>query len=191
MASLADPKPWGGDAKGGCCELVEVFDYPLVVHRQSVEFGLPISPAWTVPIPARKDGPFDFAKRAAGRRAQGAVPQFAEDAKVEAKFCPDGHDLESAAHRGEACFYVKFPRAKTVKGGRVFDYVVEAAADGAKPVERRIVAAGFAYPEKHADIPGECLFSAKELPPGSPIRFTVTPRDSFGLAGRAIAGMLP
>ena len=73
----------------------------------------------------------------------------------------------------------------------MFDYVVEAAADGAKPVERRIVAAGFAYPEKYADIPGECLFSAKELPPGSPIRFTVTPRDSFGLAGRAIASMLP
>ncbi|MBR3221552.1 MAG: metallophosphoesterase [Kiritimatiellae bacterium] len=190
MASLADPKPWGGDAKGGCCELVEVFDDHLVVHRQSVVFGLPIAPAWIVPIPAQRDGAFDFAKRTASRKAQGAVPQFAKDAKIEAKFCPNGHELESAAHKGEACFYVTFPRAKTVKESRVFDYLVEATADGVNPVVRKIIAAGFAYPEECADIPGECLFSAKELPLGKPIRFTVTPRDSFGLAGCAIVGIL-
>ena len=205
MASLADPKAWGGDTKGGGCELVEVFDDHLVVHRQSVEFGRPIGPAWAVPIPAQKDGPFDFAKRAARRKAQGAVPQFAKDAKVDAKFCPNGHELESAAHKGEACFYVTFPRAKTMKGSRVFDYIVEAGVasgvaqshatatareDVRPPVVRKLVAAGFAYPEEDANIPGECLFSAKELPPGKPIRFTVTPRDCFGLAGRAITGGL-
>ena len=68
----------------------------------------------------------------------------------------------------------------------MFDYVVEAAADGAKPVVRKIVAAGFGYPEEFADIPGECLFPAAELPTDKPIRFTVTPRDCFGLAGRPL-----
>ena len=34
-----------------------------------------------------------------------------------------------------------------------------------------------------ADIPGEALFSAAELPKGKPIRLSVTPRDCFGLAG--------
>ena len=188
MASMADPKPWGGDAKGGCCELVEVFDGHLAVHRHSVVFGRPIAPAWIVPIPAKAGGPLDFERRAAERRADGAVPQFAPDAKVAARFCPGGHALESAAHRGEPCFYVAFPRAKTVKGGRVFDYVVEARVDGEEPVVRNILAAGFAYPEDDADIPGECLFSAKELPTDRPIRFAVTPRDSLGLAGRALAG---
>ena len=72
----------------------------------------------------------------------------------------------------------------------MFDYLVEATADGVNPVVRKIIAAGFAYPEECADIPGECLFSAKELPLGKPIRFTVTPRDSFGLAGCAIVGIL-
>jgi len=43
-----------------------------------------------------------------------------------------------------------------------------------------------ALPEEKADIPGECLFSAAELPPGKPVRFTVTPRDCFGLAGRPL-----
>ena len=54
------------------------------------------------------------------------------------------------------------------------------------PVTRKLIAAGFAYPEECADIPGECLFSAKELPVGTPIRFTVTPRDCFGLAGKPL-----
>ena len=186
MASLADPKPWGGDAKGGGCELVEVYDEHLVVHRQSVTFGCPIGPAFVVPLPARKGGPFDFARRAAHR----AAPQFASDAKIAAKFCPKGHALEIDSRKGEPCVYVTFPRAKTVKGSRVFDYTVEACPDGGKSVTRKLIAAGFAYPEEYADIPGECLFSAKELPVGKPIRFTVTPRDCFGLAGKPLVAAL-
>ena len=200
------------------------FDDHLVVHRQSLDFGRPIGPAWIVPIcggrgaTALPNAPFgggrgatalpnatigssrgatalpnvtfDFAKRAAQRKAQGAVPQFAAGAKIVAKFCPKGHPLESAAHKGEPCTYVTFPRAQTVKGSRVFDYIVEAVADAQErvpPVVRRLIAAGFAYPEENADLLGESLFSAAELPPGKSIRFTVTPRDCFGLAGRPLS----
>ena len=68
---------------------------------------------------------------------------------------------------------------------------VEASAEGAKaPVVRKLVAAGFAYPEEDADIPGECLFSAAELRKGSQIRFAVTPRDCFGLCGRPLVDSL-
>jgi hypothetical protein len=188
MGSMADPQSFGGDAKGGGCEIVEVYDDHLVVHRQSASFMRPIGPAWIVPIPARKGGLFDFAVREESRRAQGAVPQFAKDAKIAAEFCPKGHALEGVGRRGEPCIHVSFPRARTVKGSRVFDYTVEAAAEGMEsPVVRRIVAAGFAYPEECADIPGECLFSANELPAGRTIRLTVTPRDCFGLSGRPLA----
>ena len=189
MSSMADSRSWGGDEKGGGCELVEVFDDHLVVHRHSLDFGRPIGPAWTVPIPARKEGPFDFASRAAHRTA----PQFAADAKIVANFCPNGHALEGVGHKGEPCIHVLFPRAKTMNGCRVFDYLVEATVDGMEnPVVRKLIAAGFAYPEEDADIPGECLFSAAELPQGKPIRLAVTPRDCFGLAGRqlvAISGL--
>ena len=99
---------------------------------------------------------------------------------------------------GEEIRYVTFPRARTVKGSRVFDYAVEAsggptfvsattdAQERVPPVTRKIIAAGFAYPEECADIPGECLFSATELPHDKPIRFTVTPRDCFGLARKPL-----
>ena len=184
MASLADPHPWGGDAKGGGCELVEVFDDHLVVHRRSVVFGLPLGPAFVVPLPARKDGPLDFARRAAAPVA----PQFAPDATVTATFCPKGHALEGVSFKGKPCIYVSFPRAKTVNGSRVFDYTVEVAdaQERIPPVVRKIVAPGFAYPEACADLPGECLFTPEELPVGKPVRLTVTPRDCFGRAGRPL-----
>ena len=183
MCSMADPKSYGGDAKGGGCEIVEVYDDHLVVRRQSVSFMRPIGPAWIVPIPALKGGPFDFDLRAAHRTA----PQFAADAKISATFCPKGHALEGVAHKGEPCVHVSFPRAKTVDGCRVFDYLVEATAEGMDaPVVRKLIAAGFAYPEEDADIPGEALFSAAELPKVKSIRFVVTPRDCFGLAGRPL-----
>ena len=186
MASLADPRPWGGDAKGGGCELVEVYDGHLVVHRQSVFFGRPIGPAFIVPLPARKGGPLDFSRRAAVRTA----PQFAADAKVTARYCPEGHVLEGVAFKGQPCIYVSFPRAKTVRGSRVFDYTVEACAEGGTPVTRKLIAAGFTYPEEDADLPGECLFSMTELPSDKPIRFTITPRDCFGRAGRPLVGAM-
>ena len=189
MCSMADPQSYGGDAKGGGCELVEVFDDHLVVHRQSLDFGRPIGPAWTIPIQARSGGPFDFELRASRR----AAPQFAADAKIAATFCPRGHALEGVAHKGEPCIHVTFPRAKTVDGCRVFDYLVEATVADAQervpPVVRKLIAAGFAYPEEDADIPGEALFSAAELPNGKPIRFSVTPRDCFGLAGRPLVSI--
>ena len=76
----------------------------------------------------------------------------------------------------------------TIKGSRVFDYVVEASAEGGKHVTRKLIAAGFAYPEECANIPGECLFSVRELPTDKPILFTITPRDCFGIAGHTLSG---
>ncbi len=187
MTSMADPQAWGGDAKGGGCELVEVYDGHLVVHRQSVTFGKPIGPAFIVPLPAEEGGPLDFARRTAGRMA----PQFAADTKVTATFCPNGHALEGVGHKGEPCVHVAFPRAKTVDGCRVFDYVVKVHADDmAAPAVHEIIAAGFAYPEDCADLPGECLLPVEQLPTGKTVRISVTPRDCFGLAGRPIAGKL-
>ena len=188
MASMADPQSWGGDAKGGCCELVEVFDDHLVVHRQSVVFGRQIGPSWNVPLPARRNSKYDFMRRTEWRKKNGAIPQFAADAKITVKFCPNGHALEGVGHKGEPCIHVTFPRAKTIKGSRVFDYTVEACADGMPPVTRKLIAAGFAYPEEDADLSAECLFSVAELPCGKPIRFMVTPHDCFGLAGRSLVG---
>ncbi len=175
-----------GQDIGGDFELVEVFSDHLVVHRRSATLDEPIGPAWTVPLPARADGPLDFARRA----AEGEPPQFPADAAVRVEFFPNGHALEGPGHRGEPCIAVSFPHAANVGGHRVFDYEIVAEAEGAETIRRRIMAPGFSFPEKYADLPGTCLFTPSELPQGKPIRFTVIPRDCFGGEGRAINAVL-
>ena len=176
-----------GRNAGGDFELVEVFADHLVVHRLSVTFAEPIGPAWVVPLPAQEGGPLDFAHRA----AEGAPPQFPADAEVRVEFCPDGHALEGPGHRGEPCVAVTFPCAENVGGHRVFDYEVRAEVEGGEAVVRRIIAPGFNFPEKYANLPGTCLFLPSELPADKPIRFTVIPRDCFGGAGQRISCMQP
>ena len=180
MANVANEAD--GRAVGGDFEFVEVFADHIVVHRRSVTFDEPIGPAWTVPLPARADGPLDFARRA----ADGMPPQFPDNAAVGMEFCPDGHELEGAGHRGEPCLAVTFPHAENVGGHRVFDYEIRAEAKGAQPVVRRIMAPGFSWPEEHADLPGTCLFLTSELPADKAVRFTVVPRDCFGGKGSPI-----
>jgi len=138
-----------------------------------------------VPIPAVAGGAFDFAVRKAKRSA----PQFSADAKVRIEDCPRGHRLASKARAGEPCVYVSFPAAEPVDGCRVFDYVVTAEAAGVGRVEKKIMAAGFARPGARAGQPGECLFSAAELPKSDRIVFTIVPRDCFGLSGRPISAV--
>ncbi len=173
---------WNGKNVGGDFELVEVFDGYIVVHRLSTMLKEPIGPSWVVPIPAREDGPLNFARRA----AVGTPPQFPADAAVCVEYCPGGHELEGPGHRGEPCVAVSFPGAKTVGGRRVFDYEIRADAVGEETVSRHIMAPGFNFPEPCANLPGTCLFTPAELPKGKPVRFTVIPRDCFNGEGAAI-----
>jgi hypothetical protein len=68
----------------------------------------------------------------------------------------------------------------------VFDYEIQAECKRMKTILHRIMAPGFAFPEKYADLPGTCLFLRSELPADRTIRFTVTPRDCFGGRGRSL-----
>lgn len=167
---------------GGSFEIVDVYADRLVVHRWSPQFEEPLGPAWVVPLPAVPDGPFDFKRRA--RAGQG--PLFAPGARADAAFCRDGHPEAGVSFAGKPVVAVTFPHAEASGGRRVYDYVV-AAADGAGPLaEMRILAPGFALPASRADLPGVCLFRPDALPSGTPVSFSVVPRDCFGVAGKPI-----
>jgi len=183
MAPYFDPEAWGGDPGGGACELVEVYDDHLIVHRHSVPYGVPLGSPWTVPIPAKKGSLYDFASRA----KKNLPPQFPDGAKVKIEVCADGHPHEGVGHRGEPCICVTFPRAKTMSdGGRVLEYLVEVSAGGKVVAKSLILANGFTRPECEGDIEGECLISLKSLPAGELVVVSVVPRNSFEQAGRAL-----
>ena len=184
MAPYFDPEAWGGDPAGGACELIEVYDDHLVVHRQSVPYGVPLGKPWTVPIPAKKGSLYDFASRA----AKTVAPQFPAGAKVKIDVCPEGHPHEGVGHKGEPCICATFPRAKTMcEGGRVFEYRVEASVRGKVVAKSLLFANGCTRPESEGDVEGECLISLKSLPAGEPVVVSVVPRNSFDQAGRPIA----
>ncbi len=177
MRRLEPDAPFGGGV-----ELVEAYCDRLVVHRRSPQFGVDLGPAWVVPLPAKEGGPFDFARQTKRRKA----PQFAGGARIAVERCAGGHTEEGVSFAGRPCVSVTFPRARTVDGCRVYDYVVTAKAEGMPSVEKRILAAGFAMPGERADLPGVCLFTEDELPPGRAVYVSVVPRDCFGLAGRRL-----
>lgn len=179
MKPLGGSPEWGGDPAGGCFSLYEVYDDHLVVHRRSVRFGCPLGPAWVIPLPAKANGPFDFARQA----ATGTPPAFPSDAGMRVTYCPKGHDLEGVSFKNRPCVHVTFPSARQMPSGRrVFDYVVTATAEGGKSFARTILAPDSTLPSEQAGRPGECLFLPEELP-AQKVVFSAVPRDCFGRSG--------
>ena len=174
---------WGGDPDGGCFLYVEVFDGHLVVERRSSVYGLPLGPAWDIPVPSKQDGPFDFAKRKACRVA----PQFGADASLKVEVCPQGSPLATPTRRKEPCVRVVVPNAGPVDGCRVFDYEMTAVAGGKTLAKGRVFAAGFSLPAEQADRPTDWLVALADLPKGEDVIFTATPCDCFGVAGRTLS----
>ena len=170
--------------------LVQVYDDHLNVQRLHVpsECKQLLGPTWKIPLPAQPGGAFDHDKRRAARRP----PQFAATAKLGVEFCPDGHPSLGPSFKCNPCYCVTIPFAKTVKSQRsgescrVFDYVVTAKTAGKDPVVRKVVAEGATLPESMSNVPTKCLFLASELAEGQQIKFSVVPRDCFGLEGKPL-----
>lgn len=180
-------KPLSGE-EGRCALLIDVFDDRLVVHRRSVAYGMPLGDDWCVPLPATKGGPFDTEVR----KASGAAPEFDAGAKASVERCavtPD--DIAGPALKGKPCVRVRIPPARTVPGGRrVYDYEVKAMDGDTTLLTRYVLAAGFNVPPDKSVRTSDCLFDDVEIPADRPVRFVITPRDSFGIAGASLQSCL-
>ena len=182
MAPLNDAAAWGGDPDGGSFELIDVYADHLVVHRRSSVSDSAIGPDWIVPIPARRDGPFDFAIRGKGCPA----PQFASEAKLTVAECPKGHALESKARRGEACLALTFPAA-AAGPTRALDYEVTVTAGDKIVLRRLFFARGGVAPVGQENVEQTCLLAMKDLPAERPVSLSVFPRNCFATAGRPLS----
>lgn len=161
-----------GDSRHGM--LVSVYGNNLVIERRDFVSGMSLGDDWVISVPCRED--MSFAARAAKRSA----PQFAEDAKLSLK--SDGKLIT-----------LSFPRAKTVKKCRVFEYEVTATLleDDVDlvQVQRRVFDPLFYKAEGASDVSASCVLSLAELPIKGNTVFSVRPIDCFGLKGKALTSV--
>ena len=158
-----------GDSRHGM--LVSVYGNNLVIERRDFASGTSLGDDWVISVPCRED--MSFAARAAKRSA----PQFAEDAKLSLK-------------RDGKLITLSFPRAKTVKKCRVFEYEVTATLLEDEvdlvQVQRRVFDPLFYKAEGASDVFASCVLSLAELPIKGNTVFSVRPIDCFGLKGKAL-----
>ena len=163
--------------------VVDVFRDRIALHRHSFFYGCPVGEDWCVPIPSAKDGPYDFARR----RAADPAPKFAPDAAVHAEFCAVAPESAGTDYRGKRpCIRVTFPCASCAKSFRVFDSEVKVLSKDGVLLSKKMFSPGFHLPDAHADVPGELLFDVNEIPAGSDVRFSVTPRNCYGASGKTL-----
>jgi len=166
-----------GDGRQGM--LIEVGDDAIVIHRREFVWGESLGDDWVIPVQASENGPFNFASRAAKRKA----PVFAPEARAKAA-------LESGKD-GEKFVTVTFPAARTVDKCRVFEYEVAAIVmedDVEMTVAtRRVLAPDFYLPASQCGKAGSCRFRLADLPPKAHMRFEIRPLECFGRKGDAIA----
>ena len=139
-----------------------------------------IASDWVVPLPG-PDGSQNVLMRARKVRP----PQFLPDAKVsvtERKFRTREKKLEKVV-------MVSFPVVHAKDGvSRAFDYKVDVQCEG-KIIHTKFVFSHGQFWVDEKDVkPVECPFRLSELPKDwkSSVKFTVTPRDSFGNEGRSL-----
>ena len=171
---------------GRCCLAFDVYSDHLTVHRWCVQTDEPLGEDWVIPLPAQKDGPFDFKAAAAKHVADGCVPQFGKGAKVSVERTAKPPKNTGPRLKGREVLRVAFPMAETVGGVRVFEYVVKVLRDGKEIACSTVLAPGFFLPEKRSNIDGEALFGVDELPPNVDLRICAIPRDCSMAEGKPI-----
>ena len=186
MENRMIPLPAG---EGRCGLLVDVFDDHLVVHRRSFEYDTALGDDWCLTIPSVSGGRFDPRRQ----HETDVGPEFAGDAKLEVVRCSAApKEIAGPALDGKPCVWVKIPHPKTMRtGSRVYDFSVEMLVNGKVAIERRVLANGYNVPEAQANRQSNCLFGADEMPIQGAVSFNVTPRTSFGTAGRSLSAFLP
>ena len=180
-------KPLDG-GNGGCGLLVDVFDDHLVVQRRSFVDDMPLGPDWRIAIPAKVGGMYDPHRQ----KMESVGPAFSPSAKlVVERRTETPKEIAGPMLAGKPCVWLKIPHPRTIKqGSRVYDFEVILKVDGMIKQKRLVLAKGFNLPESRADCLSDCLFGVEEVPLSGKVVFEVRPRNSFGVAGRAIVASL-
>ena len=181
-----------GFSTGDCCQgmLWSVYDDCAVVKRREFLSGLDVGDDWVLPLPAAESKPFAFAERAKKFSAPAFVAgEKLKVEKIRAKNrggkSPNGKESVPAVERD--AFRVTAPAAVADRSARLYDLEFVAEGRDGRKLSKLVMAEGFNHSTKHAKAKAmsSCVFAAGTLPKGE-VRFTVVPRNCFGVAGKPL-----
>ena len=171
--------------------LWSVYDNCIVVRRREFLSGFDVGEDWVLPLPAAESKPFAFAERA---RKIGA-PAFPkgvslrlERAKAKTRGARKTDKAPEVKSVEKACVNVVIPAAVARDGARAYYFEVRAVPQaGGDGMLKRVLAEGFNHGVRHVRAVGEtvCPIAVADLPKGK-LRFSATPVNCFGRAGRPI-----
>ena len=175
-----------GDNRQGM--LWSVYDDCIAIKRHEFLSGLDLGCDWVMPLPAAESRPFAFAEHAKKLR----VPQFPSGSKaavrmIKAKNRGGGSQGQKIAAVERDAFKISVPTPISDDRSLFCELEFTAeTADGAKK-SKTVLAEGFCYPPSHKKAKPEqcCIFAKDELGAGA-VRFTVTPKNCFGVCGRPL-----
>ena len=160
--------------------LLSVYEDCVRIVRREFVFGESLGEDWVMPLPASEAKPFAFALR----KQKAVAPQFAEDAKLAMKL----GQLKNRANKRVAAVTLTFPAAGDAKL-RPFDYEVSVEReDGSVVLTRYVLSSDFHLPSSKRHARQTFAISCDQLPQDTLFRFVVRPRESFGRAGKGLAG---
>ena len=170
---------WTKDARTGM--LLAVYDDHMTITRRDFVSDCALGPDWVMPLPAAESKPFAFAEHAKRYPA----PQFPAGAELK---------VERALHKGKSkkgidVFNLTVPAAVQTFANRVWRYEVGVETkDGGKVVlTRRVLSPDYHLPLEKAKKSFVLPMPVVDLPQDGDFRFTVTPFNCFGRAGRPLA----
>jgi hypothetical protein len=174
--------------------LVSVYDDRTAFRRRDFRHDADLGPDWVLPHASAESRPFGFAQRAVKSKA----PEFGATAKVSAVA---GMTLTRAAKKSlgpkasksqlsdaqTAAVNVSFPAVERTFKTIAWRYDVKAELENGSIVfEKRVLATDYHLPAASAAKSYSLAFLRSQLPESGKVRFTVTPYDCFGNAGRSI-----
>ena len=161
--------------------LLTVCEDSVTIARRDFTYDCALGPDWVLPLPAAESKPFAFAEHA----KRFSAPQFPEGAVLK---------VERALHKGKLkkgidVFNLTVPAAVQTFANRVWRYEVGVETkDGGKVVlTRRVLSPDYHLPLEKAKKSFVLPMPVVDLPQDGDFRFTVTPFNCFGRAGRPLA----
>ena len=166
--------------------VARVYDDCIVFERHDFESQGRLGDDWIMPLPAKEPMPFAFASRA----ASSVAPQFRADAKISARLAT-GKNRGGGNVKSEECrvLEVTVPTANLAGAGRVCDYAVEISGKNGGTDRRYFFDSAFhRSPDcDRANMPTVFSVDVGLLESKGDFLITVAPRNSFGIAGKALS----